>query len=1317
MKQALSSLKCLLLLFVLQTGTSEFAFSQDCGGLSATYAVTESRCTATGTLQINATGGSGQFNYKLQGTSTSDFTSSSLISGLKPGTYSVIIKDIVSNCIFEIDNIIVPGTYSDPRFGITETDVTCMNGNDGTISISGLTNGRSPFIFSIVSPSAAGIGTTNSSGTFTGLIPGSYSIQLMDSCGGIQTRNISIQNYNWSISSVAVSPVSCTNYHAQIGLTDSKGNTNSSGTAFNGFTYGFVNGPGDTSWFSTSGFNFDLLQIRTATLVVKDNCGLVQSKNWTNTIIPSVQANVTITGNSCSGFTATVSGQQNLTSPTFCLTDNLGNPVSGQPCNSTGVFSNVPYGSYCIKITNTCYDTVITRCFTQAQAVPVITGAVALSNYTCTDFQAAVTGQQNLTSPQYCLLDNSGNPVAGVACNTTGIFTNLPFGSYDIQVTDGCTATVINLNFSAGKKTKSVASTVTINGNTCSTFNATITGQTNLTSPQYCLVDNLGNPITCNSTGIFNNLAYGAYCINITDVCNDTTIQRCMTVTQPTPSGGSATISNKNCNGFTVTITGQANIFNGQYCLQDNLGNPVTGVPCNNTGVFTNVPFGSYCVQTTDGCSGTTLTNCFTVAAPVPAVGPAVISNQSCSGFTATVTGQQNLTNPTYCLFDSLNNPVGTCNNSGIFAITGFGPFAIQTTDGCSGMQFTSSFSVYKPLPAVGATVNFTNQSCTSFTATITGQQNLTNPHYYLKDNIGNAVDDNATGTFINIPYGSYCIDIANGCLDTTITRCFTVAPNPTQMTVTATPSCLFNASDLSIQVTTGFAPYTASIFNSSDSLIADTSSNSNQISFSGLPALAAGSQYKIVVTGTCGSPATELVTGQQSALSHVYTITPKCPSSITLNGSGDLQVAATTNLGALNMSIIQKNGLADTIGYSFRSGDNFTFSNLESATYVVAYSFSGCTTVINDTITVPDYVFPALAPSGAYQCDNNSFSVGASVTGGMAPFTYQIIGSEPVAPSINSATQSNPVFTINNGQQYSLVRLRAIDACGNATLNDVSILPLANTIVTASSNCIYTATTLSTDFVSNATYIWYKKANMSSTDSVIVGTDPTYSIPAISVADTGIYINRMSVNSGCLTRLAYFHLDGLCNGLFILPSGVTLQGRLLTESSNQLNWVAPGGSNINTYIVERADDSKGTFTSVGTVSGSNTQTSIAYDFVDHTPGGGEYYYRLKIIQPDNSFVYSNVVLIKSASDDLVSVFPNPVTDVLNIKLQGNIGQRYSVKLVNVAGQQVFSTEQFIPQNGSLIYHRDKRINTGIYFLQIADSNSVVIKVVKLYFE
>ncbi len=1292
------------------------AFAQNCGGLTATYTATESRCTATGAIQINASGGSGTYNYKVDGPSSLSYTSSSLITGLPPGTYTITVKDIITNCTYQISHVVISGSYNDPRYGLTETDVTCSNGSDGAISVTGLQYGRSPFTFTIVAPSAMGVGLSNSTGTFTGLIPGQYSVQLKDSCGGIQTRTISIQNYTWSISAYSVTQKNCTIYHAVLNLTDSKGNTNSSGTAFNGFLYGIVNSAGDTSWYSTYAFDFDLLQRRKLTFVVKDRCGQVQSKAWSNTTIPNVATNVTISAKTCSGFTATVTGQTNLTSPQYCLYDNSGNAVPGQPCNTTGVFSNIPYGSYCIKITNSCYDTVISRCFSQARAVPAITGNVTLSNYTCTTVTATVTGQQNLTNPQYCIYDNLGNAVSGQPCNTTGIFSNLPYGSYTIKVTDGCTGDVFTLNFSASKRTRSVANNVTTNGYTCTTFNASITGQTNLTNPQYCIVDASGNPIPgipCNNNGIFNNLPYGSYCINITDGCGDTTIKRCMNISKPAIRGGTANISNKTCTGFTVTISGQANVFNGQYCLQDQSGNPVAGVPCNSTGVFTNVPYGSYCVKTTDGCTGAVLSNCFTVTAPVPAVGSVSISNQTCSGFRATLTGQTNLTNPQYCLFNSLDVQIGSCNTTGVFDITGYGSYYIKTTDGCAGAVFKTPFAVSKPIASVGANVNFSNQNCTSFTASIVGQTNLTNPQYYLKNSSGTVIASNTTGIFNNVAYGSYCIDVVPSCNDTTIERCFTVAADPTTINATASPSCTLNASNINVQVLTGYAPYTVNIYDSANNLVGTASSSSNNISISSLPTLTAGQQYRVVVTGSCGTPATQVITAQGSGLTHNYTITPRCPSSSTQNGSGDLLIAASTNLGSMNLSITQKNFSAVSIGYSFRSGNDFTFSNLDAATYVITYSFTGCTTLVNDTVTIPVYSFPNLAKSAAYQCDNNSFSVGASVSGGVGPFTYEIIGSNPSMPDITTAPQSNPVFTINNGAEYSLIRLRTIDACGNAALNDVSILPLANLVVTSSSACLFTNTTLKTDTIPNATYTWYKKVD--DDDSIVVGTNsPIYNIPFMMPSDTGTYVCKVSVNSGCLTEISYFHLKDACS--IVLPGNVVLKGNAQADGAARLNWIAPNDAQTKEYIIERSFATNDHFEPVGAVDSYQSPLTASYSYTDNGPQRGTNFYRLRIIDLSGKTGYSNIVAIETGASR-ISVYPNPAKDVLNIDINGSADQRYRLLLYDAAGRIVQSGLPVQVQNGSIRYRRGSNITTGFYVLQVTNLNTGEVNSYKIAFE
>src|SRR5687768_15269344 len=106
------------MLFIIAACIKTESFSQSCAGLTATYTVTESRCIATGTLQITASGGSGNYNYKVTGPSSTAFTSSNLITGLQPGTYIITVKDIVANCIVDVNNVVIAGSYSDPRFSL-----------------------------------------------------------------------------------------------------------------------------------------------------------------------------------------------------------------------------------------------------------------------------------------------------------------------------------------------------------------------------------------------------------------------------------------------------------------------------------------------------------------------------------------------------------------------------------------------------------------------------------------------------------------------------------------------------------------------------------------------------------------------------------------------------------------------------------------------------------------------------------------------------------------------------------------------------------------------------------------------------------------------------------------------------------------------------------------------------------------------------------------------------------------------------------------------------------------------------------------------
>ncbi|MGL6268717.1 MAG: hypothetical protein ACRC2O_12375, partial [Chitinophagaceae bacterium] len=632
----------------------------------------------------------------------------------------------------------------------------------------------------------------------------------------------------------------------------------------------------------------------------------------------------------------------------------------------------------------------------------------------------------------------------------------------------------------------------------------------------------------------------------------DTTIQRCFTIDKLIPTVSASMTITRSCNTVNLSIGGQANLTNAQYCLFD-AGN--VQIACNSTGVFNNMPYGTYCIdiQNDAACYDTVIRRCVTVNKNIPSVGAVSLTSTFCSGFTATVTSQNNLSAPLFQLKNNLGVVIAT-NGTGIFTNIAYGTYSVEMQNSitCYDTLIVRSFSATRPAPNAGS-VTVNGQTCTTFNADFTGESNHTTPVYYLVNNLGDTIANNGSGTFNNIAFGNYCIHMRDNCYDTTVIRCFTGSQIPVTTTVTAQASCTVNATDIRIQFTSVLPPYTVNVYDPFNVLVRTITASTSPAWVNGLPGLAPGLQYRVVVADNCGRSATSFVSPVLSAFSKSASIEAKCPSGIYQNGSSNIATTVTSSLGAIYPLIIKKDLTPVSIGYTTQLGNTFTWVDLEPATYVVMYDLPGsCSNMVYDTLTVTPYLFPALNNSAAYQCDNNDFSVGASISGGSAPYTYQVIGSVPSLPSISTAPQASPVFAVTNGQIYSLIRLRAVDFCGNATLNDVSILPLANVVVSSSSACYYNSVTLTVDSVANATYTWFKKT--SGADSLL-GNSQSFNIPYLLPTDTGTYIAKVTVNSGCLTKMTYYNLSTAC-GLILPAKEVTLTGKKF-ENAAELNWAS----------------------------------------------------------------------------------------------------------------------------------------------------------------
>ncbi|MEP6596794.1 MAG: T9SS type A sorting domain-containing protein, partial [Ginsengibacter sp.] len=704
----------------------------------------------------------------------------------------------------------------------------------------------------------------------------------------------------------------------------------------------------------------------------------------------------------------------------------------------------------------------------------------------------------------------------------------------------------------------------------------------------------------------------------------------------------------------------------------------------------------------------TTFIRCFDVGPPVIINNISITySNTVCTTFTATASGS-NLSYPYYCLYNSMDSLL-SCDSSGIFNNLPYGSYCIKSKNSCPDTTFTNCFTVAPPVPAVNNNVKLSNYTCTSFTAKIISQQNLTTPEFCLYNSSDELINCNTTGIFNNLKYGSYCIKINNSCYDTIITRCFTTNPLPVGLTVTSNKSCVYGYAKFSITVTGNYLPVNIKIYRPDGILFFNKNYNTTVINIDSIPDILVGETYKIIATDNCGKQDSVSITSTVSFLAHAASVTAKCPGGSWNNGSGDIEATVTTNMGSLTVRVIKKDGvsLSPQVIPSAVAGTVYKFDDLGPGTYILSYKANdACNRYIYDTVVVSPYIFPNLNRTSAYQCDVNGFSVGAVAANGVGPYSYSIIGSSPVMPSIAAGPQTNPVFNINNGTNYSLIRLRALDACGNASLADASILPLANNEIISSSNCFLQPTTLAVDPIYNSTYKWYKKTNANSTDSTFLeaGTTSLY-ISNVLPTDTGIYICHISVLNGCVNRFYYYNLNGSCYG--VLPVTLLYFTGEFANDKILLNWKTVKENTLAMYVIERRN-ADNTFIEIGRInpSGSTSYTQQYY-FIDQRPQPGTNFYRLKLVNFDNTVSFSDVITVdKTQSFPDIHIFPNPVTEILTIEFRNSKTHVYQVTLMNLIGQVISETTFNSSLNKKLEIKRNKAMSAGIYIVRFNDLNN-----------
>lgn len=155
-------------------------------------------------------------------------------------------------------------------------------------------------------------------------------------------------------------------------------------------------------------------------------------------------------------------------------------------------------------------------------------------------------------------------------------------------------------------------------------------------------------------------------------------------------------------------------------------------------------------------------------------------------------------------------------------------------------------------------------------------------------------------------------------------------------------------------------------------------------------------------------------------------------------------------------------------------------------------------------------------------------------------------------------------------------------------------------------------------------------------------------------------------------------------------------------DSKIKLLWTVADEFSLERYQLDRSADGQNFYT-IGSVNATNSNFLKTYTWTDETPLTAANLYRLKIIDIDGSFKYSDIVKIDMDGRKELLTYPNPVTgNILQLQLPAQSKGDYTINLYNHIGQKVMNTT--IRHDGYQAIKNislNKNLPGGVYYLEL----------------
>ncbi|MEP6466648.1 MAG: T9SS type A sorting domain-containing protein [Parafilimonas sp.] len=203
----------------------------------------------------------------------------------------------------------------------------------------------------------------------------------------------------------------------------------------------------------------------------------------------------------------------------------------------------------------------------------------------------------------------------------------------------------------------------------------------------------------------------------------------------------------------------------------------------------------------------------------------------------------------------------------------------------------------------------------------------------------------------------------------------------------------------------------------------------------------------------------------------------------------------------------------------------------------------------------------------------------------------------------------------------------------------------------------------------------------------------------------------RNSTDSLNVTLFAFPYVRNSLDNCGILPVNMFNFGGFVKDNKAYLNWSTATESNNKGFSIERSKDGRN-FTSVGFVNGAGNSSLVRnYTYTDLTLKDINVtttYYRLKQVDLDGKFSYSNVLSLNLKNILQWKLYPNPVKNIATVELNLTAPSKVNVQVISRDGKMVINSDKGVLGQGTQqVFINTQGLATGSYIVRIKTDTAI----------